>query len=463
VDNSLFGKEKALNEAEIWEGIVSAVRAQLKPETFDRWFGPCVVKNGLPAHLTVEAPNVFHRNWILEHYGPFIQDTLQQLAGPEVTLIIQTPGEPESPASPAKPPRRRRKTKPPAVRRISENNGSKLNAKYTFENFVEGSCNRFARTASLAAAETPGRAYNPLFIYGGVGLGKTHLMQAIGHHMLSHHKGVRIHYISSEAFTNHLVRSLQTRSMEAFRRRYRDTDALLIDDIQFFCGKDRTQEEFFHTFNVLFDLRSQIVLSSDRPPADLDDIKERLRSRFQSGLVVDLQVPDVETRAVILLKHATYSQIDLPEGVAFFIAEKVKSNIRQLEGALLQVASYARMMRRPLTRGLAEQVLQDTLKCQRPCRVTIDAIQKKAAEHFDIRVADMKSSRRPKTIAFPRQIAMYLCRELTTHSLQEIGEAFGGRNHATVIHAIKLIKKKLLSDSDLALLIQELKQALLAD
>ncbi len=450
-----------MDEAEIWKGITSAVRRRLQPETFERWFGSCAVKNGLPSSLTVEVPNIFYKNWILEHYSDFIQDRLRELAGPNVKFHIITSAEPEvAAASSRRTSRRRRPSRSPASQGAGANDGSKLNPKYTFENFIEGTCNRFARTASVAVAQAPGQEHNPLFIYGGVGLGKTHLMQAIGHAMLARHRDVRIHYVSSENFTNHLVRSLQSRNMEAFRRRYRDTDALLIDDIQFFCAKDRTQEEFFHTFNALSDLRSQIVLSSDRPPADLNDIKERLRSRFQSGLVVDLQVPDLETRAAILLKHASYLNVSLPQNVAFFIAEKVKSNIRELEGALRQVASYTDMMKRPLTVELAEQVLRDVLRRQPGRQPSIDAIQRKVTEQFDIRVADMKSNRRPKTIAFPRQIAMYLCREQTSNSLQEIGDAFGGRNHATVIHAVKLIKKRLSEDSDLRFLIRHLKEQL---
>jgi len=248
--------------------------------------------------------------------------------------------------------------------------------------------------------------------------------------------------------------------MERFRRSYRDTNALLIDDIQFLSGKEQTQEEFFHTFNALFDLRSQIVISSDRPPADLPNMEKRLLSRFQSGLVVDLQVPDLETRVVILLKKAGDCRIDLPEDVAFFIADRITSNIRELEGALMRVASYASLMKRPPTVSLAQHVLKDILLRQKTHIISIDAIQKKVAEHFDIRVADMKSNRRPKSIAFPRQAAMYLSRQLTSHSWQEIGEAFGGRNHATIIYAHKLIQRKLSSDSNFQLLVSRLKEDL---
>jgi len=451
-----------LSDTAVWEGIVSAIRAQLRPESFERWFGECTLKSDSPEELIIAVPNVFYRNWILEHYGAFIQDTLRELAGPQTKLIIETAGAPDPPSSGRSPSRRRRQRRAPrtASPRSSSNNGSRLNPKYTFANFVEGSCNRFARAASLGASQDPGRAYNPLFIYGGVGLGKTHLMQAIGHYMVSQLNGVRIHYVSSESFTNHLIKSLQTRQMERFRRSYRDTNALLIDDIQFLSGKEQTQEEFFHTFNALFDLHRQIVISSDRPPTELAKMEKRLVSRFQSGLVVDLQVPDLETRVAILMKKAASSRIDLPDAVGFFIAEKIHSNIRILEGALLQVASYATLMKRPPTVSLAQHVLKETLARHGAHTITIDAIQKKVAERYDIRVMDMKSNRRPRTIAFPRQVAMYLCRELTNLSLQEIGDAFGGRDHSTIIHGRKVIQQKLASDPDLKPIVSRLREEL---
>jgi chromosomal replication initiator protein len=448
-----------LDSAAIWHSLLSTIRAQLGPETFDRWFGPCVVKENSSKHLCVMVPNVFYRNWILEHYGPFIQEQLREMAGAEGQLSIEINGEaaPTTPSSKTGRGHRRRPSSPASIRRTSFNDGSKLNLKYTFDNFIEGSCNRFARAASLAAAEAPGLAYNPLFIYGGAGLGKTHLMQAIGHYMLSRLNGVRIHYASSEQFTNHLINSLQTRKMELFRRSYRDTNALLIDDIEFLSGKEQTQEEFFHTFNALYDLRSQIVISSDRPPSELANMEERLVSRFQSGLVVDLQVPELETRVAILLKNAADSHIVLPEDIAFFIADRIRANIRELEGALVRLAYYASSMKQPLTVDLAQHVLKDILARQRGRGIPIDTIQKKVAEFFDIRVADMKTNRRPKTIAFPRQIAMYLARELTNHSLQEIGEAFGGRDHSTVIHAHKLVKRKMDADPNLKMVVSRLK------
>lgn len=448
--------------ATIWESILREIGTKLRPETFHRWFGACTFKSHMPGKLTIEVPNVFYKNWILEHYGTFIQDILRERGEPGAKLVVEVPGEEEAQPSPRKSARGKRRPSAGAAApaRAAANNGTKLNSKYTFDNFIEGSCNRFARAASMAVAQAPGQAYNPLFIYGGVGLGKTHLMQAIGHYMLLHLHGGKIDYVSSERFTNHLIRSLQTRKMVAFRRSYRNITALLIDDIQFLSGKEQTQEEFFHTFNTLFDIRSQIVISSDRPPAELASMEERLVSRFQSGVVVDLQAPALETRVAILLKYAASSQIELPGEVAFFIAQKIKLNIRELEGALVRVASYASLMRQSLTVRVAQHVLSDILMQQAARTVSIDAIQKKVAEHFDIRVADMKSSRRPKTIAFPRQVAMYLCRELTSYSLHEIGEAFGGRDHSTIIYGHKLIQRRLSAESELQLLLSRLKNAL---
>ncbi|MDP2896557.1 MAG: chromosomal replication initiator protein DnaA [bacterium] len=449
-----------MNPPGVWDAIISAIRGQMQEDTFHRWFGSCTVRHESPEELVIEAPSIFYKNWILEHYGQFIQSTYEKHASPGAKFRIVIAGDAESPGAASdngaerKRRIRRQQPVPPS------NNGCRLNPKYTFENFIEGSCNRYARATCLAAAESPGSAYNPIFVYGGVGLGKTHLMQAVGHFMLSAPNGVRIHYVSSESFTNHLIHSLQTRHMDEFRRSYRDANALLIDDIQFLSGKERTQEEFFHTFNTLFDLRSQIIISSDRPPSELADMEARLVSRFQSGVVVDLQVPDLETRTAILLTHARNLQIQLSEEVAFFIAEKARFNIRELEGALLRVGAYSSLMKHPATVATAQYALKDFLLREASHRTSLEAIQKKVADCFDIRIADMQSRRRPKMIAFPRQVAMYLCRELTDHSLHEIGEAFGGRNHATVIHAHRLVAEKLNSDSKLRLIVTRLREEL---
>ncbi len=446
-----------MSQPGLWDKIVAAIRKQLQQDTFERWFGHCIVKEESAAELRLEVPSIFYRNWIEEHFGGFIRKSLETEGLSETKLTVQIAGDNGSAAPPRKIPRRVARAR---RTRSSFNNGNKLNPKYTFDNFVEGPCNRYARATCQASAEAPGRAYNPIFIYAGVGLGKTHLMQAVGHHMLSHLNGVKIHYVSSESFTNHLIHSLQTRTMEKFRSCYHDVNALLIDDIHFLSGKESTQEEFFHTFNTLYDLHSQIIISSDRPATDLPKMQERLVSRFQSGIVVDLQSPDLETRVAILLNLARNLRISLSEEVAFFIAEKVRVNIRELEGALLSVSAYANLLRQPPELGAAQQVLKNFIFRDARRRITIEQIQKKVAEHFDIRVADLVGPRRPATIAFPRQVAMYQCRELTSHSLQEIGEAFGGRNHATVIHAHRSIAARISKDSRLSLLIKRLTEEL---
>jgi chromosomal replication initiator protein len=459
VDNPLFAKEQPLSLPGVWQKILSAIHEQLQDETFERWFAPCKLKEQGSDELTLEVPSVFYKNWILEHFGDFIQKSLTNHGLPDTKLAIHIAGDNEATTTSSTAPRRRHSSRSSPVR-PSSNNGSKLNPKYTFDNFVEGSCNRYARATCLAAAQAPGRAYNPIFIYAGVGLGKTHLMQAVGHQMLSHLQGVKIHYVSSESFTNHLIHCLQKRTMDYFRRCYRDVNALLIDDIHFLSGKETTQEEFFHTFNTLSDLHSQIIVSSDRPPTDLAAMEERLISRFQSGIVVDLQTPDLETRVAILLNLARNLRLSLPEDVAFFIAEKARLNVRQLEGALLSVAAYASLLKQPPNLSFAQHALKNLLLQDAQHKVTIEQIQKKVAEHFDIRLGDMTGRRRPKTIAFPRQVAMHLCRELTAHSLHEIGEAFGGRNHATVIYAHNLVQERSRRDLKLSLLVSRLRQEL---
>jgi chromosomal replication initiator protein len=460
VNNFLFREEKPLNPPGVWDTILSAIHEQIQDDAFQRWFGRCALQRESAEELVVEAPSIFYKNWILEHYGAFIRSMYEKHASPGARFSIVIRGDTDTPEDVAKPTAPRKRRIRPRKPVPAPTNGCKLNPKYTFENFIEGSCNRYARATCLAAAEAPGDTYNPIFVYGGVGLGKTHLMQAVGHFILSEPNGVRVHYVSSESFTNHLIHSLQTRRMDEFRRSYRDVNALLIDDIQFLSGKERTQEEFFHTFNTLFDIRSQIVISSDRAPNDLADMEARLVSRFQSAVVVDLQPPDLETRAAILLNHASNLQLPLPEDVAFFIADKVRFNIRELEGALFRVRAYCALVKQPPSLDITQYALKDFLLSEASHRITLEAVQKKAADRFDLRIADMQSRRRPKMVAFPRQVAMYLCRELTDHSLHEIGDAFGGRNHATVIHAHRLIARKLESDNKLRLVVSRLRDEL---
>jgi chromosomal replication initiator protein len=318
-----------------------------------------------------------------------------------------------------------------------------LNPRNTFESFVVGPNNEIAHAASLAVAKTPARTYNPLFIYGGVGLGKTHLMQAIGQYVLAKKKNTKVIYLSSELFINEFIDAIQHNNLVKFRKRYRQADLLCIDDIQFLGGKERSQEEFFHTFNPLFDGLKQIVLSSDRPASEIANLEHRLVSRFEWGLTAELQPPAIETRLAILRKKARGMQIKLPDETFEFLAHRIRSNVRRLEGALMRVASFASLSGKELTGEVIEHLLKDILQEEARTSITIEQIQRRVAEHFDVRLADMTSKRRPASIAFPRQVAMYLARELTKSSLNEIGDAFGGRDHGTVLHACKLVKKRM--------------------
>jgi len=336
----------------------------------------------------------------------------------------------------------------------------KLNPRYTFDSFIVGPNNNFAHAAALAVAQSPAKAYNPLFVYGGVGLGKTHLMQAIGQQVAQNRKGHRVCYITCEQFTNEYIQAIQTHSMTKFRKKYRHVDVLLIDDIQFLGGKERMQEEFFHTFNCLFDAHKQIVLSSDRPAAEIANLEARLVSRFEWGLVTELQPPALETRIAILRKKAAAINVKLSDQVIQFIAEKIRTNVRRLEGALVRVVSYASLTGKEVSVDSLETLLRDSLHEEAKRSISIDAIQKKVAEHFDIRLADMTSRRRPQNVAFPRQVAMFLSRSLTDRSLADIGESFGGRDHGTVLHACRLIEEKMSADQNLRPTVAYLEHAL---
>ena len=324
-----------------------------------------------------------------------------------------------------------------------------LNPKYTFDSFVIGNSNRFAHAASLAVAESPAKAYNPLFIYGGVGLGKTHLMHAIGHYILQNNPNSKVVYVSSEKFTNELINSIKDDKNEEFRQKYRNVDILLIDDIQFIGGKERTQEEFFHTFNALHDANKQIILSSDRPPKEIPTLEDRLRSRFEWGLIADIQIPDFETRMAILKKKAEVENLNVPNEVMVYIATKIKSNIRELEGALIRIVAYSSLTNRQITVELATEALKDIISKKQGKNITISIIQDIVSSYFDLRVEELKSQRRTRNVSNPRQIAMYLSRKLTDMSLPKIGEEFGGRDHSTVIHAYEKISDNLKTDESL--------------
>ena len=442
---------------DIWTDLVTQFKQELPPHVFNAWFKPIRLSSTTEDSVTVEVPNQLYQDWFYKHYLEKIKTSLEHIYDRSVQVNIVLANE-DITSDYRSELSLDRTLPPPQPSRSYKNN--MLNSKYTFENFVVGPSNRFAHAASIAVAQAPAKAYNPMFIYGGVGLGKTHLMQAIGQYILNNNLSLKIFYVSSESFTNELINAIQNRTTLKFRAKFRGIDVLLIDDVHFLGGKEHSQEEFFHTFNTLYDAHKQIVLSSDRPPKEIANLEERLISRFEWGLVTDLQPPDIETRIAILRKKAEMGNLDIPQDVVLYIAEKIKTNIRKLEGALIRVVSNASLTEKELTVSLAEEVLQDLIISEQEVLINIDIIQKKVTEYFDIRVADMKSKKRPRSIAFPRQIAMYLSRKLTNHSLPEIGEAFGGRDHTTVIHACKCIENQLNSDFNVKRIITVIQQRL---
>ncbi len=421
----------------IWQQAQGYLKAHLGETTFDTWILPLKPKLRDKDNLSLEAPDLFFRDWVGKHYKQQIQEAINSLSpGQKITVYLESNSSPQETTN--------KRQAPAAEIRPPELQGTlKLNPRYTFENFVVGPSNRHAHAYSLAVAESPAKTYNPLFIYGGVGLGKTHLVQAICHHIKNKAKGnVKICYLSSERFTNELIDAIQHRSTPSFRQKYRNSDILVLDDIHFIAGKESTQEEFFHTFNALYDAHKQIVLSSDRPPKEIADLQERLVSRFGWGLTTDVQPPDLETRVAILKKKIEREPVSVPDEVIFFIAQLIKTNVRELEGALIRTIAYSLLEEKPITLELIKEVLKDLLK--EPAKlITVDFIQRCVAEEFGISLQDIKTRRRTKTIVLPRQVAMYLSRELTELSLPEIGNLFGGKDHTTVLHSYNKIKEGL--------------------
>ncbi len=429
----------------VWAGIATELRSTVTSDIFDRWFKDVSLVELANEQITLRVPNDIYRYWIEDnHMAPLRAAVLMVLKGArEVRFVCGTAKDVPKP-QPAR---------APEVEVISDEvveeralaNG--FNPRNTFENFVVGPNNEFVAAACRAVSDNPGKVYNPLFFYGGVGLGKTHLMFAIGQHLQATRKGIKIAYLTSEKFTNEFIDAIQTGTLVRFRKRYRQLDVLLIDDIQFLAGKERSQEEFFHTFNTLFDGHKQIVLTSDRPPSEIGSLEPRLVSRFEWGLTAELQPPDIETRMAILQKKALSLGVKVPKEILSYLAERIRTNVRRLEGGLMRVASYISLSGANPTPERIDMLLKDILQEEARRAVNVEQIQKRVAEHFDVRNADMTSKRRPKNIAFPRQIAMYLTRELTKMSLVEIGDAFGGRDHGTVLYAHRLIKERM-SDDD---------------
>jgi len=419
---------------ELWNNTLAILRDELSQTSFDTWLKSTNLVSYDQNRMVISVPNGFAKEWLETRYYDLIQDTLELIVNHDVSITFTTQDKPS-----------------PAFQNIpfSKDNGNdaKLNPKYTFETFVIGNSNRFAHAAAMAVADSPAKAYNPLFIYGGVGLGKTHLMHAIGHQVLQRYPEYRVMYVSSEKFTNELINSIRDDKTEQFRNKYRTIDILLVDDIQFLTGKERTQEEFFHTFNTLHDAQKQIIISSDRPPKEILTLEERLRSRFEWGLITDIQPPDYETRLAILRKKAQTENINLCDEVLSFIAEKIYTNIRILEGALSKVAAYAALTDRPVDVFLAEQILKDMLPQAQPKPITVELIQEKVSSFYKIRKEDLKAKKRTREIAHPRQIAMFLAREMTDLSLPVIGNSFGGRDHTTVMHACDKIAQEIANNS----------------
>ena len=421
----------------LWGNSLKLIKTELTPASFNAFFSPIEPLQITGNTILLSVPNDFTKGILEARYMNLIESSINQISSSKYKIKFILDEE--------------------ELRDFENENASKieipsysnLNPKYTFDTFVIGNSNRFAHAACVAVAEAPARAYNPLFLYGGVGLGKTHLMQAIGHHILSHTKNAKVVYVSSEKFTNELINSIKDDRNEEFRNKYRNVDVLLVDDIQFIAGKERTQEEFFHTFNTLHEANKQIIISSDRPPKEIPTLEDRLRSRFEMGLITDIQAPDFETRIAILRKKAQTENITVPNEVMSYIAKYIKSNIRELEGALTRVVAYSSLTNKEISFELAIEALKDIISSSKPQELNANLIKEKVSEYFSIKMEDFSSKKRTRAIAYPRQIAMYLTRELTDLSLPKIGEEFGGRDHTTVIHAHDKIVNDIKNNSDI--------------
>jgi chromosomal replication initiator protein len=438
-----------LNCGNIWTSVSEVIRQRISADGYERWFQGVDVISDDGLKLVFRVPNPIHQFFIESNYLRLVQEAASEVLRSPRKIQFIAPGGAEFDGSSF--PSAVAHGEPAPVRVVSPERAqsqtwSGMNPRNTFDTFVVGSNNQFAHGAAMAVAKAPAKTYNPFFVYGGSGLGKTHLLQAIGHYVINNQKAARVVYLSSEQFTNEFIDAIQHGTLVKFRKKYRYADILMIDDIQFLAGKERSQEEFFHTFNTLHDGHKQIVLSSDRPASEIEKLEQRLVSRFEWGMTAELQPPDIETRIAILKKKAEGLNIALDPWVIEFLADRIRNNVRRLEGALMRVASYKSLSDRAITREVIENLLRDIFQEQARRAVTIEQIQRKVAEHFDVRLADMTSKRRPANIAFPRQVAMFLSRELTNSSLSDIGDAFGGKDHGTVIHACKLVKRRIEED-----------------
>ena len=439
--------------AELWQKALVDLRDQLGKQNYETWIQPITFVSRDKGRVCLNVPNKFFRDWLTEHYLTQIEELLSKAAQQQIAVSFDVKQEPHTDTVADKNVRKDEREREKGRRTSS------LIPRYTFENFVIGASNQFAHAASMAVASQPGDHYNPLFIYGGVGLGKTHLINAIGHKAVNKFPASKVCYLSSESFMNELISSLRRDRMDDFKTKFRNVDVLILDDVQFLAGKERTQEEFFHTFNSLYEARKQIVITADKFPKEIPGLEDRLRNRFEWGLIADIQPPDMETRVAILQKKAEVEKVLLPDDVAIFLASNIDSNVRELEGALTRLGAFASLTRSKITVELAKEVLKNTLKGA-DRELTIEGIQKTICDYYNIKIGDLKAKRRTKNIAIPRQVAMYLCRKYTETSFPAIGDKFGGRDHSTVIHASKTIEKKIKQDPYMLTTIEKLERNL---
>lgn len=442
------------NINKIWSQALEIIKEEITEVSFNTWVKPLEPGKIINNQFYLIVQTDFYKDILINRYSALITNAIKQITSLEYKIVFIVPGVDDMDIA-----SEQKKEK----KETEFFNTSNLNPKYVFEEFVIGNSNRFAHAASLAVAESPAKAYNPLFIYGGVGLGKTHLMHAIGHYILDQNKDAKVVYVSSEKFTNELINSIKDDKNVQFRNKYRNVDVLLVDDIQFIAGKERTQEEFFHTFNALHEANKQIIISSDRPPKEIPTLEDRLRSRFEWGLITDIQAPDFETRIAILRKKAEVDSIDIPNEVFEFIAKKIKSNIRELEGALTRIIAYSSLTNKEISVALTQEALKDIISSSRPKQVTVSLIKDVVSQYYNLKIEELESKRRTRAISYPRQIAMFLCREMTDLSLPKIGEEFGGRDHTTVIHAYEKILRELKEKPDLPDKLEKLKKEILGE
>ena len=446
------------NLNQLWEDSLKLIKSEMSDVSFNTWMKSCEPSSMSEDTIEIIVPNEFTKDILEKRYESLVANAIQSVCSKLYKIKFLLASELHNQTKEYEEAEKGNNQNKNVV--VNDELSATLNPKYTFNSFVIGNSNRFAHAASLAVAEAPAKAYNPLFIYGGVGLGKTHLMHAIGHYILQNNPKAKVEYVSSEKFTNELINAIKHDKNEEFRNKYRKVDVLLIDDIQFIAGKEGTQEEFFHTFNALHDANKQIILSSDRPPKEIPTLEDRLRSRFEWGLIADIQEPDFETRMAILKKKADVEKLNVANEVMVYIASKIKSNIRELEGALIRIVAYSSLTNKEITVDLASEALKDIISKKQSKNITINLIQDVVASYYNLKIDELKSQRRTRNIAYPRQIAMYLSRKLTDMSLPKIGEEFGGRDHTTVIHAYEKISDNLNSDENLQHTIDEITKKL---